>query len=86
MQEYEWEEISKHCKSSDCWIVAHNKVYNVTDFIENHPAGIGTIVKKAGTDCTIDFDFHSKKTQKKIWDKYIIGKVKGTSYTYCSIL
>ncbi|VVU95041.1 Cytochrome b5-like Heme/Steroid binding domain [seawater metagenome] len=86
MREYEWHEIKKHNTSDDCWIVAHNKVYDVTDFIKNHPAGIQSILNKAGTDCTLDFDFHPKKTQQNIWEKYLIGKIKGTSNYSCIVM
>jgi len=31
------EEVKKHNKKDDCWIVVHNKVYDVSKFHDTHP-------------------------------------------------
>jgi cytochrome b involved in lipid metabolism len=33
------EEISKHNKPEDCWIVVDGKVWDITDFAPEHPGG-----------------------------------------------
>jgi L-lactate dehydrogenase (cytochrome) len=33
------EELQKHSTSGDCWIVVHSRVYDVTNFLEEHPGG-----------------------------------------------
>lgn len=33
------EELQKHSTSGDCWIAVHSRVYDVTDFLEEHPGG-----------------------------------------------
>ena len=52
--EYTWEEINKHSTAGDCvstdsvlqqsylivWVVIKGKVYDVSDFAEDHPGGI----------------------------------------------
>jgi cytochrome b involved in lipid metabolism len=53
-------------------IISKNKVYDVTDYYNNHPGG-NCILKS--TDCYRDYKFHSKKTRKTIWKKYYIGKL-----------
>ena len=73
---YSWNEISKHNTRESCWIVAHKKVYDVTEFISDHPGSSNAILKHAGKDCSVDFDFHSYSTQK-LWKKYYIGKING---------
>lgn len=70
-----WEEIKKHNTPDDCWIVANNNVYDVTHFILLHPGGSYAIINKAGTDCTMDYNFHNKKS-KVYWKKYRIGKLE----------
>ena len=72
---YTWTEIIKHHTYDDCWIVANNYIYDVTKYIKLHPGGIEAIIKKAGTDCTYDFNFHSTNG-KNIWEKYRIGKIE----------
>ena len=32
-------EVSKHSKSTDCWMIIEDKVYDVTKFIDEHPGG-----------------------------------------------
>lgn len=35
------EEIKKHGSVDDCWVILHSKVYDVTDFVKEHPGGAG---------------------------------------------
>jgi len=79
MNYYSLNEIKKHNTVNDCWLIAHNNIYNVTEFIKKHPIGPYPILKRAGQDCSEDFDFHGK-SGKKIWKKYKIGYIK-TNYS-----
>ena len=33
---YTIKEVSRHNTPTDCWLIAHNKVYDVTKFIKKH--------------------------------------------------
>lgn len=66
-------------------MVAHGKVYDVTAFLEDHPAGAYSILRHAGQDATEDFDFHSRSAQKK-WKEYIIGKVESDGKPGCLLM
>lgn len=33
--------LSKHNSKTDCWIAVHSKVWDVTEFINEHPGGPG---------------------------------------------
>ena len=68
-------QVAKHNKKTDCWLIANNNVYDVTKFIEKHPIGSNPIIKKAGTDFTVDYNFHSKSS-KKVWNEYKIGELE----------
>lgn len=35
------DEIKKHGSVDDCWVILHSKVYDVTDFVKEHPGGAG---------------------------------------------
>ena len=32
-------DLKKHNTKSDCWIAVHSKVWDITDFISEHPGG-----------------------------------------------
>ena len=70
------EEVSRHNTPHDCWLVAHGRVYDVTTFLQRHPAGDRSIMRHAGTDSTIDFDFHPAHAQK-MWAPFMLGYVEG---------
>jgi len=72
---YTLEEIAKHDTDEDSWIVVHNKVYDATPFLKDHPGGGASIVMNAGADCTEEFDaIHSTKA-KAMLDDYYIGEL-----------
>lgn len=33
------QEVSQHATPADCWIVVDGQVWDVTDFLEEHPGG-----------------------------------------------
>lgn len=39
------EEVIKHNKKTDCWIIIENNVYDLTTFIAQHLGGCGTPMK-----------------------------------------
>jgi L-lactate dehydrogenase (cytochrome) len=50
------QEVSKHNKREDCWVIIHGKVYDLTNFLPEHPGGIKVILNQAGKDATAAFD------------------------------
>ncbi|KFA60763.1 hypothetical protein S40285_06322 [Stachybotrys chlorohalonatus IBT 40285] len=49
-------EVAKHASRESCWVVLHGKVWDVTDFIAQHPGGAGVILRTAGQDATEAYD------------------------------
>ncbi|KAI0762848.1 FMN-dependent dehydrogenase-domain-containing protein [Fomes fomentarius] len=49
-------EVSKHNSSSSCWVIISNKVYDVTEFLPEHPGGAKIILKYAGKDATSAYE------------------------------
>ncbi|TFK23141.1 cytochrome b2 [Coprinopsis marcescibilis] len=49
-------EVAKHNSRESCWIIVHGKVYDVTDFLDDHPGGSKIILKYAGKDATDEYE------------------------------
>lgn len=50
------EEVAAHNSRESCWIVVHGNVYDVTEFLDEHPGGSKIILKYAGKDATQEYD------------------------------
>eukprot|EP00483_Globobulimina_turgida_P000169 UN00169 len=76
-KKFSMDEVSKHNKPDDAWIVIHGKVYNITEFIEEHPGGEGVLIAYAGTDVTEQFQsvIHSQAAAE-IQEELYIGDLE----------
>ncbi|KAI0691912.1 glyoxylate dehydrogenase [Cytidiella melzeri] len=45
-------QVAEHGSRESCWIIVHGKVYDVTEFLDEHPGGARIILKYAGKDAT----------------------------------
>merc|ERR1712187_793660 len=69
-------EVGKHTTKTDCWVVLHDKVLNVTNFLSQHPGGELAILTFAGKDATAEFDMiHPPDVVGKYAPDAIIGKL-----------
>lgn len=50
------EELSQHKNQSSCWVSIHNKVYDVTNFLDEHPGGDQVVLDVGGTFATEAFE------------------------------
>ena len=73
VKSYTFAEVAKHNKKSDALIIIHNKVYDITKWIPNHPGG-DIIMKGVGKDATSMFESigHSSHAHL-ILKNYFIG-------------
>ncbi|KAF9455693.1 FMN-dependent dehydrogenase-domain-containing protein [Collybia nuda] len=46
------EQVAPHNSSQSCWVIIRNNVYDVTEFLQEHPGGAQIILKYAGRDAT----------------------------------
>lgn len=73
---YTLDDVKKHNKKTDAWLVINNKVYNVTSWINNHPGGL-IIMKGVGKDAsTLYKKFRHSKNADNILKKFYIGELK----------
>lgn len=76
-KEFTLQEIAKHNKESDCWVIIDGNVYDLTSFLDQHPGGKKAIMTFAGKDATEEFDMlHDRKVIAKYAPKAHIGKVQ----------
>lgn len=48
--------MAKHNTRESCWVILYDHVYDVTNFLSEHPGGAKIILKLAGKDATEDYD------------------------------
>ncbi|KAF2261661.1 L-lactate dehydrogenase [Lojkania enalia] len=53
---FDYVEVAKHNTAESCWVILYDNVYDVTDFISEHPGGARVILQLAGTDATEEYD------------------------------
>lgn len=79
LQLFSQKQLSEHNNENDCWVsVYHRKIYNVTDFLDEHPGGAEYILEHAGRDITDilkdkDVHEHSESAYEILDDNYLVG-------------
>ncbi|MCL7036357.1 hypothetical protein MKW94_020671 [Papaver nudicaule] len=74
-------EITLHSSKSDCWLTIHGKVYDVTNFLEDHPGGEDVLLESAAKgDATNDFeDVGHSSAATSMLSSYLIGTLDNSS-------
>jgi len=76
-KEYTKEEVAKHNKEDDCWVIVNGQVLDVTKFLSEHPGGKKAIMIYAGRDATEEFNMlHKPDVVEKYAPQSIIGVLK----------
>ena len=66
MPQHTAEEVSRHNTEKDCWVILNDTVYNLTEFLPDHPGGKKAILVYAGKDATEEFEMlHAPNVLKK---------------------
>ncbi|KAM5350967.1 hypothetical protein ACJ41O_003690 [Fusarium nematophilum] len=67
-------DLQKHNSAADCWIAIHSKVWDITDFIDEHPGGPDVLLQHAGSDATGLYDgVHAPDIIEELADEKLIG-------------
>jgi len=77
---YSVEEVAKHNKESDVWVIVGDDVLDVTKFLPDHPGGKMALMAFAGRDATTEFEMvHEEGVIEKYAPETVIGKLKPSS-------
>ena len=69
-------EVAQHCTADSCWMVIKDKVYDLTDFIHDHPGGYEIMLEYGGTDATNAFNEKPHTIEASLMlEKYLIGEL-----------
>jgi cytochrome b involved in lipid metabolism len=79
-KEYDAEEVKAHKSKESAWVIVDGGVFDVTDFLEDHPGGARILLKNCGKDSSEAFwELHSTMVFEKQAKKLQIGTVKASS-------
>ncbi|KAI5779606.1 FMN-dependent dehydrogenase-domain-containing protein [Geopyxis carbonaria] len=56
MKELTLAEVAAHNRADSCWVIIHGRVYDVTEFLNEHPGGPASLLENAGRDATAAYD------------------------------
>ncbi len=68
-------QVAQHDKDGDCWTVIEGKVYNLTNWVHQHPGGVQAILQLCGKDGTQPFtqQHDHAQQQQTILATFLIG-------------
>ncbi|KAL8824156.1 MAG: hypothetical protein Q9191_005260 [Dirinaria sp. TL-2023a] len=72
-----YSEVSGHSSKKDLYLVVHDKVYNATTFIDEHPGGEEVLLDVGGQDATEAFeDVGHSDEAREILQGLLVGDLK----------
>ncbi|KAK4170331.1 FAD binding domain-containing protein [Cladorrhinum sp. PSN259] len=81
-KEFTLEEVAKHNKKEDLWVVVKGVVLDLTGWLDEHPGGPQAILNFMGRDATEEFEMlHDDEVIPKYAPEQVIGRVKGQKVT-----
>ncbi|KAI0966185.1 cytochrome b5 [Xylaria arbuscula] len=76
-KEFTYQDVAEHNTKKDLYLVIHDKVYDTTKFIDEHPGGEEVLLDVGGQDATEAFEDvgHSDEARETL-EKFYVGSVK----------
>ncbi|PWA54543.1 cytochrome b5, heme-binding site-containing protein [Artemisia annua] len=75
-------DVSLHNNSKDCWVAINARVYDVTNFLNDHPGGDNVLLDVAGKDASEEFEEVGHGSAARLMlDEYYVGEVDHISTT-----
>jgi len=64
-------EVAKHNSKESCWVIISGQVYDVTEYLDDHPGGAKAILRFAGKVKEIQYGWYSANIDtgcyRRIW-------------------
>jgi cytochrome b involved in lipid metabolism len=76
-KEYTYQDVAEHNTKKDMFLVIHDKIYDATKFVDEHPGGEEVMLDVAGQDATEAFEDvgHSDEARETL-DQLLVGSLK----------
>ncbi|EEQ38239.1 putative cytochrome b5 [Clavispora lusitaniae] len=73
---YSLSQVSKHATPTDLWVIIYNNVYDISDFVKDHPGGAEVLFDCGGVDATEAFeDVGHSQDAVDMLVPYYVGKL-----------
>jgi len=76
-QELTYSDVAEHSSKKDLYVVVHDKVYNASTFVDEHPGGEEVLLDVGGQDATEAFeDVGHSDEAREILEGLLVGPLK----------
>uniref|UniRef100_A0A2S2NIQ7 Cytochrome b5 n=1 Tax=Schizaphis graminum TaxID=13262 RepID=A0A2S2NIQ7_SCHGA len=76
VKKYSLAEVAANANATNPWIVINDCIYDVTEFLNDHPGGEEVLLEQAGKDATEEFeDVGHSSDAREVMQKYKIGEL-----------
>ncbi|CAI7609598.1 unnamed protein product [Penicillium glandicola] len=77
LPEYTLKDVAAHNTKGDTWMIIHGQVFDLTEYLQDHPGGVETLVEVAGTDATAAYeDVGHSEDAREIMQPFLVGTLK----------
>lgn len=80
------EELARHNQDGDTWLAVNGQVYDVSEYLAEHPGGRDSIILASGGDATEDFLAIHSNTAKAMMKKYHVGILQRSNVARTNIV
>ncbi|KAF2713872.1 cytochrome b5 [Pleomassaria siparia CBS 279.74] len=82
-KEFTFSDVSEHATKKDLFVVIHDKVYNTSSFVDEHPGGEEVMLDVGGQDATEAFeDVGHSDEAREILEGLLVGTLKRQQREY----
>ncbi|KAJ5241859.1 uncharacterized protein N7469_000186 [Penicillium citrinum] len=77
LPEFTLKDVAAHNTKNDTLIVIHGQVFDITEYLQDHPGGAEVLVEVAGKDATAEYeDVGHSEDAREIMQPYLVGTLK----------